>query len=257
MWFGKEYKCYKGKDSEDCCQKRVDEAVLHRTTMIVLIISIALIILAFTVKTADDNVFVSQVSFASTVTSIVLSVIAIWMSITGERSTNEIKEKVRSSVDKLTETTKNSVNLSHGLEETLNNQNVKYDELIEKMGNVINNIEKVNESVGSMNDLLYEMGNSPKEENEYLEEKSLVKITKDTINSFGGPAADEGKALIKKGISFVYAKHQGKYKVRADELVKYLKSYNSERNAYLVTGMIYVFSQCGLFDNVDEKNLDI
>lgn len=66
-----------------------------------------------------------------------------------------------------------------------------------------------------------------------------------------------GKALIKKGISFVYANHQRKYKVRADELVKYLKSYNSERNAYLVTGMIYVFSQCGLFDNVDEKNLDI
>lgn len=115
MCFRKEYKCYKGKDSEDCCQKRVDEAVAHRTTMIVLIASIALMILALTVKTADNSVFVGQVSFASTVTSIVLSVIAIWMSITGERSTNEIKEKVSSSVDKLTETTCKSTALTDDL----------------------------------------------------------------------------------------------------------------------------------------------
>lgn len=37
MCFRKEYKCYKGKDSEDCCRQRVDEAVSHRTTMIVFL----------------------------------------------------------------------------------------------------------------------------------------------------------------------------------------------------------------------------
>ena len=90
----KEYKCYKGMEMEECCKSKVEEAVKNRTYAIILIMSIALMILALTVKTASNAEFVGQVSFASTITSIVLSVIAIWMSITGERSTSEIRNKV-------------------------------------------------------------------------------------------------------------------------------------------------------------------
>lgn len=143
----KEYKCYKGMEMEECCKSKVEEAVKNRTYIIVLIISIALMILALTVKTASSAEFVGQVSFASTVTSIVLSVIAIWMSITGERSTNEIKNKVTDAVANLMKTTEASKQLSDKLESVLNDQSKQYDTLLEKMQNSIDNSEGIKETL--------------------------------------------------------------------------------------------------------------
>ncbi len=68
---------------EECCRSRVEDALKRRTSFIMLLLAVALFIIALTIKTADNNTFVNQVSFASTITSIVLSVIAIWMSISG------------------------------------------------------------------------------------------------------------------------------------------------------------------------------
>ena len=58
-----------------------------------LFIGIGFMIFALVTKTSDNDIFVNQVSFASTITSIILSVVAIWMSISGERTTNEIRTK--------------------------------------------------------------------------------------------------------------------------------------------------------------------
>lgn len=263
MCFRKEYKCYKGKEYEDCCQKRVDEAVSHRTTMILLAISIALMILALTVKTANDGAFVGQVSFASTVTSIVLSVIAIWMSITGERSTSEIKEKVRDSVDKLTETTNQSTTLTDDLKETLDNQNTKYDEIMVKMENIIKNIEGMRATVGSMNDLLGEIGTSAYKNNDDVDEdefdeQELVKMAKMVLNSFRGSSADEGKKNLKTALTFVYDK-KGKNEVAGvSDLADYLEEEYGEdeiHQAYINTGIIYVLGRCGLFDKVNKENI--
>lgn len=263
MCFRKEYKCYKGKDSEDCCQKRVDEAVAHRTTMIVLIASIVLMILALTVKTADNSVFVGQVSFASTVTSIVLSVIAIWMSITGERSTSEIKEKVRDSVDKLTETTNQSTTLTDDLKKTLDNQNTKYDEIMVKMENIIKNIEGMRVTVGSMNDLLGEIGTSAYKNNDGVaedefDERELVKMTKMVLNSFRGSSADEGKKNLKTALIFVYDKKSKDEETGVSDLVDYLEEEYGEdeiHQAYINTGIIYVLGRCGLFNKVNKENI--
>ncbi len=260
MCFRKEYKCYKGKDSEDCCRQRVDEAVSHRTTMIVLIISIALMILALTVKTADDSVFVGQVSFASTVTSIVLSVIAIWMSITGERSTNEIKEKVSSSVDKLTETTCKSTALTDDLKRTLDNQNKKYDEIIEKMEAVVSNVEGMKATVGSMNSLLSEIGTSANKNDDEFDEPTLIKMVDTVRQSFQGSFADEGKENLNCALKFAYDKMLKKQNIGVSDLAGYLESQYGESEidqAYINTGIVYVLGRCGLFDKVNKEKIGI
>lgn len=259
MCFRKEYKCYKGKDSEDCCQKRVDEAVAHRTTMIVLIASIALMILALTVKTADNSVFVGQVSFASTVTSIVLSVIAIWMSITGERSTNEIKEKVSSSVDKLTETTCKSTALTDDLKKTLDNQNKKYDEIIEKMEAVVSNVEGMNTTVGSMNSLLSEIGMPTNKNGEEFDEQILIKMANMVLESFQGSTADKGREKLKCALAFTYEKKLKDTVVGVNDLVDYLESQYGEdeiKEAYIDTGIVYVLGRCGLFNKVNKNDME-
>lgn len=265
MCFKKEYKCYKGKESEDCCKKRVDEAVSHRTTIIVLAISIALMILALTVKTADNSAFVEQVSFASTITSIVLSVIAIWMSITGERSTNEIKDKVSTSVDKLMETTSKSTTLTNDLQMTLDSQNAKYDEIMEKMGNVVKNIEGMKVTVGSMNDILSTIGTSVYEsdgdvnKNGFTEEE-LVKMTNIVLNSFRGPSADEGKKILKKALAFVYDRKSKNEDTGVNILSDYLKKEYAEDKiyqAYINSGIVYVLGIGGLFNKVDKEKLGL
>lgn len=136
MCIKKTYTCYKGKETEDCCNSRVREAVRNRTYVLALILGIVLMIMALVIKTGNDTTFVNQVSFASTITSIILSVIAIWMSITGERSTNEIKTKVSDSVDKLLQTTNESDELVRNLRDVLSEQTKYYDNLISEVQGV-------------------------------------------------------------------------------------------------------------------------
>lgn len=257
MCFKKEYKCYKCEGREDCCQKRVDEAVSHRTNFIILIIAVALIILALTVKTADSEIFSEQVSFASTVTSIVLSVIAIWMSITGERSTNAIKEKVSSSVDKLTETTNKSIDLSDDLKKTLDNQNSKYDEIIEKMEEVISNVEGMKESVVLINDSLLEYGNIAKSGDKYLDEESIEKMVNNTMNCSDENTNAVVSALLKKGMAFVYDQRKAKQKVLVRDLKKYLETLTTNENASFATGILVVFSKCGVFEKMEKEKFGI
>ena len=40
MCIKKEYKCYKGKEAEECCNARVEEAVRNRTYFMILILGI-------------------------------------------------------------------------------------------------------------------------------------------------------------------------------------------------------------------------
>ena len=257
MCLKREYRCYKGKDNEDCCQRRVDEAVGRRTVVMGLVISLVLLILALTVKTASAEVFADQVSFAGTVTSIVLSVIAIWMSITGERNTNEIKEKVRDSTDRLTDTTNNSRALSEELKETLDNQNTKYDEIISKVESVINNIDGMKDSVSSISDLLCEMGNTSGQSSKHLGEQSLEAIVIGTIMSFQGESADDMKKLVKKGMLYMYDKRQNKCRVPVSEMIAYLSMKENDVDAWFITGIIYTFSKYGVFEKVDRAKIEM
>ena len=134
---------------EECCRSRVEDALKRRTSFIMLLLAVALFIIALTIKTADNNTFVNQVSFASTITSIVLSVIAIWMSISGERQTGEIKEKVVVASDKLAETVNESQKIMLDLQKTLDKQNDIYANLNDK-------ITSVNTSLRTMNNSLFE-----------------------------------------------------------------------------------------------------
>lgn len=253
MCFKKEYKCYKGKDSEDCCQKRVDEAVAHRTNFLILIIAIALIIVALTVKTANNTEFVGQVSFASTVTSIVLSVIAIWMSITGERSTNEIKDKVSNSVDKLNDTTNMSFNLTKQLEDMLDSQSIKYESIRQKMEEVIYNIQGMKASFDLINSSFDDEHSNGTDE--YLDENSLKKMVKNVFNAF----KTEEVNAIKDAIKFVYNQLEEKDELPIKDVYNYL-CLNLKVNgndAMLISGILITFSRSGVFRKLSKEKINL
>lgn len=152
MCIKKEYKCYKDKETVDCCNAKIEEAVRNRTYFLIFILGILLMIIALAIKASDSTAFVNQVSFASTITSIILSVIAIWMSITGERSTNEIKAKVSESVDRLSKTSNESDKLVTELSNMLFGQNESYNKIKDQMESIISEVQRVNTKIESMND---------------------------------------------------------------------------------------------------------
>lgn len=125
-----------------------DNLKLHFIYVVVIcfIICIGTIIIA----AHNQESFVSQVSFAGTITSIVLSVIAIWMSISGERSTNDIRIKIAESTERLSDTTKNVEILNKNYENTMDTQLNELKKVQEQLTKVIFSINSVGEQVSHL-----------------------------------------------------------------------------------------------------------
>lgn len=125
-----------------------DNLKLHFIYVVVIcfIICIGTIIIA----AYNQEAFVSQVSFAGTITSIVLSVIAIWMSISGERTTNDIRIKITESTERLSDTTKNVETLNKNYEKTMDTQLNELKNVQEQLTKVIFSINSVGEQVSHL-----------------------------------------------------------------------------------------------------------
>lgn len=245
MCIKKEYKCYKGKENEECCNARVREALRNRTYSFVLILGIALMIFAVVIKTSDDAVFVNQVSFAGTITSIILSVIAIWMSITGERSTNEIKTKVSESVDKLLKTSNESDKLVTDLSEMLSGQNESYNKIKNQMESILSEVNGVKTTIESMSDSFMGAKESPTESlpnDTFLLCKNIVE---------GIPGKEVKKMLCESLINLLQAKKDGKT-LKQEDVYNMIDAPGVHKNA--IFGIVVALNHNGFFK--DGKNYE-
>lgn len=201
MCWKKEYKCYKGKEAEECCQNRVEEAVAHRTYIIVMVIAVGLLIMALTIKTVSDTVFVAQVSFASTITSIVLSAIAIWMSITGERSTNEIKTRIMDVTDRLSKTTSDAEGTNEKFKLISDKQMEGFQEITERMNEVLEKMDTINMNTSFIKDYLGANNDQTMIENKIvLNDSDTINYISSIRTFFNGP---NGKYLTDRVIEYV------------------------------------------------------
>ena len=89
---------------------------------------------------ATEEQFVSQFSFASTITSIILSVLAIIMSITGEGKTEHIKEQLQEAAKNIDKTQKKIKEINDCIENNLKFLNME-------VKNLHSEIEKLPETV--------------------------------------------------------------------------------------------------------------
>lgn len=242
----KEYKCYRGMETEECCRSKVEEAVKHRTYTIMLIISVVLMIIALTVKTSDNVEFVAQISFASTITSIILSVIAIWMSITGERSTSEIKNRVEAAADSLTKTTDASKKLSEQLESMLDDQSKKYDILLEKMQNSIDNSEGIKETLSKVTEEFGKVSITQESRKKGIQSVNILSNVIDHIYS---------KKLIRTLLDTVDYVME-KTPIPVDEVARFIRDRGGldEQMIGFVVGVTYACSKNGLLLVRDEYN---
>ena len=94
------------KDNNKQTNNRIHEKKMYTHHEILLYISIVIIVILILViiwlfTRHTDSEFVSHFSFASTITSIVLSVLAIIMSVFGESKMEVIKYKIEREVDEI------------------------------------------------------------------------------------------------------------------------------------------------------------
>lgn len=125
-----------------------EKSKLHFTYIIVICFIICIITII--IAAHDQDAFVSQVSFAGTITSIILSVLAIWMSISGERSTNDIRMKISESTERLSYTTHNVETLNQKYEKTMDTQLDELKNVQEQLSKIILSINNVREQVSHL-----------------------------------------------------------------------------------------------------------
>ena len=245
MCLKKECKCYKCEETEKCCNARIEEAVRNRTYFLIFILGISLMIIALVIKTSDNTVFVNNVSFASTITSIILSVIAIWMSITGERSTNEIKTKVSDSVDRLEKTSSESDKIVTDLSKTLSEQNESYNKIKDQMESILSEVHGVKTTITSMNDSF--MGTKESQTEAFPNDTFL--LGKNIIERI--PDKEMKETVCKSLIIFLQAKKDGKT-MKRNELINMIDASEADKNA--IYGIIVALNHNGFFK--DGKNLE-
>lgn len=242
MCIKKEYKCYKDKETIDCCNAKIEEAVRNRTYFLIFILGILLMIIALAIKASDSAAFVNQVSFASTITSIILSVIAIWMSITGERSTNEIKTKVSDSVDKLLNISSESEKLTD-LSKVFSDQKESFNKIKDQMESIISEVQGVNTKIESMNDSFIGTKESQAEsvpDNAFLFFKNIV---------VGIPNKETKKMVCQTIIQIFQEAKDGK-EITQDKVYDMIDA--SEGNRHIILGIVATLVHNGFFK--DDKN---
>lgn len=145
------------KETIDTIQNEKNKLHIKYLITIASIISLGSIVLSL----CNKDTFVAQVSFASTITSIVLSVIAIWMSISGERTTNDIKIRILESTDRLAKTTENVEILNNKNESIMNTQLDELNNVKEKLEAIIHSVDTVGEQVTIMQEKINTAPNTP------------------------------------------------------------------------------------------------
>lgn len=123
---------------------------LHMKYIIAIsaIISLGSIVLSL----YSQDAFVAQISFAATITSIVLSVIAIWMSISGERTTSDIRVKIAESTERLSGTTKEIEAFNNNYKEAMDTQLAELKNVQEQLAQIIQSVNVVKEQVSFMSE---------------------------------------------------------------------------------------------------------
>lgn len=117
---------------------KTEKGKLHSRYIAIICIAISVWLIAS--GSAKDAAFISQLSFASTVTSIILSVIAIILSITGESKTSMMQARMEDVVQNLETTAEQIAKISNSTEKNMSSLQDGIADLDSKIKNLPNQI---------------------------------------------------------------------------------------------------------------------
>jgi len=219
-------------------------------TKYIVALSILVSFGSIVLSTYNQEAFVSQFSFAGTITSIILSIIAIWMSISGERSTNEIRNKISDSTDSLLKTSKKIKRLNNNYEKTMSTQLEELKTVQEQLTKILSSVDSVSQEVSQMQKNTVD---TPTSENNALnseQKKAIFNIIYQWAtynNSFA-------EFIFCHMIYFVTYNLQNAKIIQLNETVNYLLKLNVNINIWINTintnwGVINTLISASLFND--------
>lgn len=209
----------------------------------------------FSQKTCGNQTFVDQVSFASTISSIILSVIAIIMTFVSNDTINSLLHKVRDLYDNIkdvpTEIKKTSKDLNdsvaqlNSLENKLNELpssiRTNIDELKLLLDNVIKKIDSIDKKTEGIDELFKKGGeNTVKGDDTLLLKDEFLEPLINRISEAAALSVYICISASRKSISF--------------NLDNITESMNIRRHRGYVTGVINVFKSLGLIELTQDVN---
>lgn len=209
----------------------------------------------FSQKTCGNQTFVDQVSFASTISSIILSVIAIIMTFVSNDTINSLLHKVRDLYDNIkdvpTEIKKTSKDLNdsvtqlNSLENKLNELpssiRTNIDELKLLLDNVIKKIDSIDKKTEGIDELFKKGGeNTVKGDDTLLLKDEFLEPLINRISEAAALSIYICISASRKSISF--------------NLDNITESMNIRRHRGYVTGVINVFKSLGLIELTQDVN---
>lgn len=196
-------------------------------------ISFGCICLVIILSFCESTMFQNCISVASTVSSIILSAVAIVLSVTGERTTNEIRNKVSDSVSQLEDCTQKSGELTQKsceLNEELTRTFQQLRRLCEDMND--NVVEKFPNIQEALNDLISRSDKSD-ENKETISDNAV-----DHIVRFLNVINPKTKEYVKKGYTF-FEEEAKKHPIEMSDVMQYLVNEGADVNtATLVIGLM-------------------
>lgn len=173
--------CIKEYQNNECYQQELkfEKGKLHIRYL--LIIATVLVIIGISAQLGNDNNFSSQISMASTISSIILSAIAIFMSISGENKNSYVQNQMTETSSKLSETVKQLGDINETILTAL-------DDKLKEISGIKDELKSISENVDSVQGLIGEVfGDSGK--NDFIKnEIPIDKLYKEIQSAFNEEA---------------------------------------------------------------------
>lgn len=176
-------KCIKEYQNSDCYQQELkfEKGKLH--VIYLLIIAVLLVIIAISIHFGSDSDFMGQISMASTISSIILSAIAIFMSISGENKNSYVQNQMTETSSKLSGTAQQLNDINETVLTTLENRLKEISEIKDELKSIRDNVDSVQGLIG---DVFSGRGKNDLVENEI----SIDKLYKEVQVTFNPEAQD-------------------------------------------------------------------
>lgn len=137
------------------CNKKTCNRLLKRDFIYIVVILFLLMVFISTFILADNDTVLAYISFASTITSVILSVLAIFMTVISEYKNENTKTKIDMATDKIEQSTSQLLSVQEKLDKNLPAyQQVvsRLDGILERIQNIETHTEKLEELVQVQND---------------------------------------------------------------------------------------------------------
>lgn len=231
-------------DQKQDYREKYEKGKLH--TRYLFIIAGILAVIGISIALGGDSEALGQISMASTVSSIILSSIAIFMSISGENKLNYTQSTLLETSERLSNISVDIEKANSKLDNTINQKFMKIDDIfdrLEHIGQSVDNVEK-------------EMLNR----NLRANEDSAVKISNDILwqlyNDMIEESPDDIKKIIQGIVEYCVVCNSENASFRVDNIEKYLQSvlgfFSSFFDGYVV-GIIKIFMNIGITSAANAK----